>query len=487
MLATGAASVALRAVPASAETLEAAVAQAFENNPSIEAERAFTQVADEGVTQAKSLYGPDIDVTVSHEFTYTRTHAEGFTVSDDGFATAAQIQLRQPLFTSGRLAANLDLAQATQMSQREFLRGASQDLVLNVVSAYVNLRRDIELYQVASDTYDILLQQRNLTASRLELRDATAPDVDQTQNRLELAAGRVIQARSSVEASAARYRNVVGAYPDTLQPLPALPQLQGLEELYAVLEANNPNVRAAQLTEMAARAQSAGARSELGPRVDATLTAGRTALTTVSNDPYAEQVIAGVTVSMPIYTSGRLLSQVREADARGAVAVELVEQARRDARESLTSNWNTLRAAQLSLPRFQAAVRAAQSAVSGVQQQQTAGIRTLRDVLDVTNDLFAARSAAAQAQADLYIAHASVLRDAGLLTADIFAPGSGYDPDSYSPGAAGLAGLPLRVILDPLDSIAVFDGPSDEEVQVEGDNVYEAGGQMADPLVPIAR
>ena len=480
----------MAAAPAAGETLEQAVATAFGNNPSLESERAFTRVFDEQVTQAKSQYGPNISATATHDYTYTRTDygpLQGPVVTDDGWSTDVFVQLSQPLFTSGRLAANLDLAEASQARQRENLRATSQDVVLEVVTAYVGLRRDLELYQVAADTYTLFLQQRDLTQSRLRLRDATAPDVDQTQNRLELAAGRVIQARATVEASAARYRNVVGHYPEVLAPLPPLAPLPSLQTLSEALETNNPEVGSAQMAQIGTNAQLASARAQLLPTVTANVTAGRLAVSDYENTVAARQVVAGVEVNVPIYTGGRLLSRVRESEARSSAAQELVEAARRSARASLTTDWNRVQAAEMALPRYAAAVRAAQSAVDGVQRQQTAGLRTLREVLDVTSDLFAARSAAVTAEAERYIAHAAVLRDAGLLNADVFAPGYSYDPDTYRPGAAGLAGMPLRVVLDPLDSLLLMDSPASEAVQREDDAVYRPGQQLDDPLRPISQ
>src|SRR3546814_4338079 len=67
---------------------------------------------------------------------------------------------------------------------------SSDLLILDVVNAYVSLQRDIQLYGVALDIYLLLRQQRDVIAERYRLRDSTAPDVDQTNNRLELAAGR---------------------------------------------------------------------------------------------------------------------------------------------------------------------------------------------------------------------------------------------------------------------------------------------------------
>lgn len=473
---------AVASAPALADTLEEAVLAAYEENPNIEQTRAFTRIADEGVTQAKALYGPQVNLLAEHNFAYNRNVVPGTTFSNDGFSTRAEITLDQPIFTFGRLASNLDVATATRQSRVEDLRFESQTLIFNVVSAYMDLRRDIELYLVAADIYDLLDQQRGVTQSRFDLRDATAPDVDQTLNRAELAAGRLLEARANMEASAAAYRALVGEYPDTLAPPPPLPPLSTIDETYLVAEQNNPEILSALYVREGTKAQLAAARANMAPRVDARATIGRVPLSQFENEAYSEQVVAGVRLTMPMYSGGTLASRVREALERNVAAQYFVEQVRRDVRASLATNYNLYRSSERYLPRYLAAVTAAQRAVEGVQQQETSGIRTLRDVLDVTNDLFNARSAAVRAMRDQYVAHAGVLRDAGLLSVDLFAQNAQYDPDSYSPGQAALAGLPLLPLLDPLDSLAVRKTGRQADVAREDDTVFETGQTLNDPL-----
>jgi len=48
-----------------AETLESALVQAYQNNPSLNSQRAFVRATDEGVPQALSGYRPKITVTAS--------------------------------------------------------------------------------------------------------------------------------------------------------------------------------------------------------------------------------------------------------------------------------------------------------------------------------------------------------------------------------------------------------------------------------------
>jgi len=57
---------------ASADTLEWAIVQAYQNNPSLNAQRAALRAADENVPQALSGYRPKLSVTASGGFNYFR-------------------------------------------------------------------------------------------------------------------------------------------------------------------------------------------------------------------------------------------------------------------------------------------------------------------------------------------------------------------------------------------------------------------------------
>src|SRR6516225_8430069 len=57
-------------VPARADTLEWALVQAYQNNPSLNAQRAALRATDENVPQALSGYRPKLSVTASGGFNY---------------------------------------------------------------------------------------------------------------------------------------------------------------------------------------------------------------------------------------------------------------------------------------------------------------------------------------------------------------------------------------------------------------------------------
>src|SRR5215470_18519275 len=60
-------------MPALADTIEAALVRAYQNNPQLNAQRAQVRFTDENVPQALSGYRPKVAVTASAGYQYTDT------------------------------------------------------------------------------------------------------------------------------------------------------------------------------------------------------------------------------------------------------------------------------------------------------------------------------------------------------------------------------------------------------------------------------
>lgn len=459
---------------AQAESLQEALDAAYARNPELEAERALERASSQVVRQAKAAYGPTLSATAAGRYAYYERQTARGPAGEDGFGTDLSLELSQTLFTSGRLAARVEEAKAGRLVARDSLRARGQQIVLDVVTAYAELRRDIELHAVAVEIRALLRSQHDASTARLRLRDATAPDVDQTENRLEVATANVLRARATVMAGAARYRNLVGRFPNTLDALPDLPPFPSLQELYTQGEVGSPDLAAMRHAEQVTRARLAAARAEQGPVIASELVGRKGPVSMLEPSFSTKTITAGLSLSMPLYNAGLTLAHIREAVERNRAAQEQVEQARRDIRESIASNLDYARAAEEAMPRYRAAVEAAERAVVGVKRQERAGIRTLRDVLDVTNDLLVARTDAARAKAELYVRKVSVLRAAGLLEPEIFSLRA--DPDPIDDAGADRAGLPLGPILAPIDRLLLSDGVRDAAAAREDDAVFQWEG-----------
>src|SRR5450755_1380240 len=65
-------------LPALADTIEAALVRAYQNNPQLNAQRAIVRSTDEGVPQALSGYRPKVTVTASAGYQYTDSQSSAF-------------------------------------------------------------------------------------------------------------------------------------------------------------------------------------------------------------------------------------------------------------------------------------------------------------------------------------------------------------------------------------------------------------------------
>ena len=88
---------------------------------------------------------------------------------------------------------------------------------------------------------------------------------------------------------------------------------------------------------------------------------------------------------MPLYEGGAIYSQTRQAQQTVGQRRSQVDDARRAAVQTATQIWSTLQAARASISSFAAAVRAAQIALEGTQQEALVGTRTVLDVLIATS------------------------------------------------------------------------------------------------------
>ena len=71
----------LAAMPASAETLESALAKAYQGNPSLNASRAGVRAIDENVAIAQSGYRPTVNVNAAIGVQYLQTRSSSSVAS----------------------------------------------------------------------------------------------------------------------------------------------------------------------------------------------------------------------------------------------------------------------------------------------------------------------------------------------------------------------------------------------------------------------
>lgn len=468
----------LASASAQAETLGEAIDTAYRQNPEVGADRADTRAARERIRQGEAQFGPTITGRAAYIYSKRHVIQEGATLlRESGFTSDLAVTVDQPLFTFGRLTAQRRIYEAGYGTSVATLRADEQDLLANVIIVYAQVLRDRKLVAIAQENLTLLTDQLDQTSARYRARYATETDLQQTRNRIFSGQAQLEQARGNLLASRNTYRNIVGHYPEELQPLPQLPPLpRSVEDAQAMAAASSPVFEAARYNLASARARVAQAKGNTRPYVSLQASVERSPLS-ASTDTYREVIgQAQINVSVPFYSGGYRTAQVREAQHSADAANQTLEQTSREVRENIATYWDTLAAARRALPAYGRAVEAAQIAVDGARQQQLAGQVTSLDVLDTARDLLSSRQSLAQTEAQLYVQHALVLGAMGQLRPETFSPGTPqFNPARYN--GSGFSGMPSSPVIEVLDGTLYDARFRRSPVTVERDS--EPGHEMA--------
>lgn len=434
------------AAPASAETLAEAIALAYDSNPTLQAQRATQRALDENWVQARSGYRPQAQISGSVAYADIRSPGKGDYIDTNGDgildtlivgrrdqnSATATLQLNQPLYTGGRVAAAVNAAEADILAGREQLRRTEASVMQSVIQAYADTRRDQEGLRIREENVRVLQRQLEESKARFDVGEITRTDVAQSEARLAAAEAQLSQAQAQLASSRATYAAVVGQNPGTLAAEPPLADLlpADVSQAYEAAENNNPQIRQAQYTEQGSRARLAAAKAEHMPSVGLTSSVGYTGTADPwSGEDSARTVRAGATVTVPLFTGGLTSSRVRAAAERNNAERINVEVARRAVMQSLTQSWNQHLASKANIASTEQQVKAARIAAEGTKQEQQVGLRTTLDVLNAEQELRNAELSQVSARRDEFVASSLVLAQMGRLEAPMLDTGvTRYDP-----------------------------------------------------------
>ena len=422
---------------AHAESLADALATAYQNNPTLLAQRATLRATDEGVAQAISGWRPTIQVQGSAAWQkspslFSQIAGAGGPSSQTLHPLQSTVSISQPIFRGFRTSNGVKEANSQVMAGRATLEATEQDVFVKTVQAYVDVIRDLAILELDTNNVTVLQRQLEATKDQFRVGEPTRTDVAQAEARLSQAQSERIKAQANLIASRASYKSVVGNMPGSLDPVPALPALPATEdEAMSVAVQNNPTLQAALYTEEASRHAIDVAKGSLLPSLDISAQRSDSRGTYRAGlSSYQDRVMAQLTI--PLYQSGSEYSRVRQAKETNSHDRLQIESARRQVDQTVTDAWNTLRAARSVIESSKEAVRANEIALDGVRQEASVGSRTTLDVLNAEQELLNSRTTLVTAEHDEYVAAYQLLSAVGELTAQrLSLPVELYDPKEH--------------------------------------------------------
>jgi outer membrane protein len=416
------------------QTLQEALAAAYENNPTLNAQRARLRATDEQVPQALSGYRPTVRVFSEVGRGYFDSNSQSLVGKEDNalFSRTYGATIEQPLFRGGQTVAAVRGAENTVRAERARLDATEQTVLLNAATGYSDVYRDQAVLELNIRNEQRLARQLEATRDRFQVGEVTRTDVSQAEARLARATAERIAAEGALAASRATFRNVVGIVPGVLAR-PPLPQdlPASLGEANEIATDNNPNVTTAVFQGRSTLDSVDQVRGELWPTVSLVGRLQRQEDVSRRNSRF-DSAEALVNLTAPLYEAGIVYSRLRQQKQVVAEQRRLLDQSQRDAVESATRAWNALETAGAEIGSFAKQVEANQIALDGVEKEAEVGARTVLDVLDAQQELLDSQVSLVRAQRDQVVAAFQLDAALGELTAQrLDLPVVYYDPNEH--------------------------------------------------------
>ncbi len=429
--------------PAATDAVRAAAQKAIAGNPELTARVNALRAASASVDAARGGLYPRIDLEASAGRTddrITTRNPEGQALSRNG----AALSLTQLLWDASVVRSDITRLGHDKLVRWFELLDATETIALEAVRAHHDVVRQRNLVALAEDNYVQHRYASTQIGSRVRAGVGRGVDLEQANARLALAESNLSTETANLHDVTARYLRLVGELPPQRLPrstasATGLPASAADAATLAVqaspaISASIENLRAAR----AAAQGRTGAAWQ--PRVEARLRtgAGRNfdGVPDQKRDTSAEVVL-----NWNLYNGGSDQARIRQAADLVNQAADQRDKTCRDTRQTAAIAFNDTQKVDEQLLALDRNVLAIEKARDAYRQQFDIGQRSLLDLLNAENELYTAKRAYANAEADLLVAQARSLAatqrlssQLGLSRADMgLAPPAGWSTGDDAP------------------------------------------------------
>ena len=225
-------------VSAPAQTLEEALAMAYDYNPNLWAARESLKKTDEQLAQAMVYWWrPTFDVILTDQYQHidSSTHEQivngGLSVSDFNEEVHEQsVELESELFLyrGGQTQAAIENARATIEAQEAVLSVTEMSTLEDVSSAYADVVLQIVALELSNQYLGELNDLHAMVIDMLSSQRATVGDLAQVELSIAEEEGSRLTTENELQTARNQFRSLTGILPTALQRWPALPAVPNL-------------------------------------------------------------------------------------------------------------------------------------------------------------------------------------------------------------------------------------------------------------------
>ena len=355
--------------PSRAETLSEALVRAYQSSPQLNADRARQRGTDENVPQALAGYRPQVVASLSAGLQAVRNTLPDNTIQGATLRPwTIGVTVSQVLFNGFKTANSVRVAEYQVLSGREALRNTGQGVLLDAVTAYMNVLANQALVEAQRTNVAVLREIQATTKKRLDAGDVTPTDTAQAEARLSRGLADLNAAEVTLAISKATYVQVIGGPPGQLTPATPVDRLSPVTMPASIETANHehPAVLGAGYDVDVAQTTIKVAEGSLLPTVAVQANASRSkdSDSTLSTFATDQASILGQ-INVPIYDGGTAASQTRQAKELASQSRLVLEQVRNQSRTAVVGAWVSNEGTKVALT----------AAESGVRRRQTSHCR----------------------------------------------------------------------------------------------------------------
>lgn len=333
------------------------------------------------------------------------------------------LTLRQPLINLEAVA-NYRQGKAQADSSRAKFTGRSQQLVVRLVEAYVEMLLTQDHVKIAETQLESLEELKRINERMLQKGEGTTTDVLETQSKHAIAQAHLIETQDSLAVAQLKLETLIGQKITKLDRLSDLfnyrtIQLQDYDSWYAL--AMDRNAELVTQRHLVTSGKEEINKSQAGhvPRIDLVASLSRN----LSGSPIIagrefQLGAAGIEVNIPLYSGGRVNALTTQARANHARAEAELDAARDKVMVELRKQYNLLQSGIKRIESLQLGVKSAELLVSATEKSIRGGIRINLNLLDAQQQLHKTRKDLAEARYNHLLAYLRLQLAAGTLVLD---------------------------------------------------------------------
>jgi TolC family type I secretion outer membrane protein len=398
------------------ESLGDVIAAAYAHHPDLLKIRVVKEIEEENVKIAGKDYLPI--VSLSGSMGLSKINGSAIPQTVEHYPANAGITVKQTVFDSGFRKHNLGAAKFKAMGVDSSMVDLEQRVLLGVIESYASVLEARWAWKIAGNNRDMIQERVEMVRNKRNLGGATKTDVAQAESRLAGSIARVANVERVVVSAEEGYRNMIGQKPADLAPLSALPEMpvSDLDQALEMARAQNPLLKVAGYGVDSAKENIDKVRwlsyipevSLVGSLYYNDDTQG------ISDHTYVGSI--AIKASLPLFSGGAERSRLRQS--RSILNQKMLELRKilENVEKSVIVQWNSLRSINTEVQSLHDQLQSAEIAYLGVVEEESAGSRTVLDVLNAQQEFLQARLALVQAESRQHVAYYRMFALLGVLT-----------------------------------------------------------------------